>query len=199
LYDSVVPVQHMWDWLENQFSYRVNSYTILISPLTGDEETSRHFTTDDYNESIMFLGGVHREAYPFDDLYVGKKMESLFTFMDYNYLLPVSEKYAATIGSSMSRRVIWRDDLEINKSYDTPYKVFNEYLSRAVFCLYLKENYNETFYQVVDAEVVRMMVEERGFIRFAEFKNKLIELYDNQGIEHLYPELLQWADAVNDN
>jgi len=199
LYDSAVPVQHMWDWLENQFGTKINSYTILISPLTGKQETSRHYSTPDYSETIMFLRGIHRESLPLDDLTQGTLMKSLFTSMDYNYILPISEQYATTIDQSMSRRVIWRDDLEINKSYDTPYKVFNEYMSRAVFCLYLKENYNETFYHVVDAEVVRMMVQERGFVRFAEFKDELIELYDNQDIESLYPKLLQWADAVNDN
>lgn len=199
LYDSIVPVNMMWDWLEAQFNTHVNSYTILISPLTNEKHATKRFITADFKETLLFISGFHKELQALDTINISRKIGSAFVEMDADYIIPASDQYVSTIATAMSRRVIWKDNLELNGQYDTPYKIFNMYMTWATYCLFVKENYSPRFFEMVNSDVETYMVDEMGFIRFKDFKNKLISLYTGDNIENLYPALLHWVDEVNDN
>ena len=74
--------------------------------------------------------------------------------------------------------------------------IFNEYMTWGVFMIYLKENFNTKDYEIVQKNQADFMVNSRGFIKFKEFNDKLIALYEkskSNKISTLYPEILEWC------
>jgi hypothetical protein len=61
--------------------------------------------------------------------------------------------------------------------YDTLYKIFNEYMTRGVFLLYIYDNYSQNLYNEVSLLVIDFMINSRHFLKFRELYNKLLELY----------------------
>ena len=74
--------------------------------------------------------------------------------------------------------------------------IFNEQMTWGVFMIYLKENFNTKDYEIVQKNQADFMVNSRGFIKFKEFNDKLIALYEkskSKKIATLYPEILGWC------
>ena len=199
LYDSVVPVNNMWSWLEKEFSTKVNSYTVLLSPLSKNRDVAHHFQTPDFNETLLFLCGMPEELPFSDSVSLVKLGQSTFINMTVDYIEPASIVHATTIETSMSRRVIWKQNLEANQAFDTPFKIFNEYLKWTTYCIYAKEHFSSDIFNTINTNIETYMVDEMGFIRFRDFNEKCMALHTESSIEDLYPQLLEWADAINDN
>lgn len=69
----------------------------------------------------------------------------------------------------------------------------------SVFSLYVLDNYNEEDFAIVNENMSRLMNDERGFIHFRDFNNKLLELYKNDNrisISELYDSILKWCSSV---
>jgi hypothetical protein len=201
LYDSLVPIRDIWDWLENQFSKKYDCYKIIFSPLSFGSNSAQWYRTPNYNESLMFVSGFQKEIDTFDTISVLLKTRLLFTEIDHNYVNPASDKYIDEITSSMSNLTVWKNENQINELYDNAYSVFNEYMTWAVYDIYIFEKYPIRVFEDIRQITINKMEEGRGFIRFQEFEDYLISLYqnraDNEKLENLYPQILQWFKDNN--
>ncbi len=201
LYDSVTPIKDIWQWLEGQFSTRYDCYKIIISPLTKGSHNTKRFETSGYKETIMFVSGLNREIDSFDTTNIILNIRYVFTEIDHNYVNPVSDRYKKAISNAMSNLNVWKKENAINKLYDDAYSVFNEYMTWAVFDIYVSEKYPEHIFENIRQITIDKMEKGRGFIKFEEFENYLIGLFknrtDNKTIEDLYPEVLQWIKDNN--
>ena len=201
LYDSLIQIKQVWSWLEGQFSSQYDCYKIMISPLTAGSHNTKEFETDNYKETLMFVSGFNREIDSFDTTNVLLKTRLFFTEIDHNYVNPVSDIYIDELNSSMSNLTIWKDPQQINELYDNAYSVFNEYMTWAVYDLYVLEKYPKYIYEEIRETTIYRMETGRGFIKFQEFEDYLISLYqnitDNEKIEDLYPKILKWVKDNN--
>ena len=201
LFDSLIPVQDMWSWLESQFSTEYDCYKILISPLTTGSHSTQRYITNNFKESIMFISGLNKEIYSFDTLNILLNMRYLFTEIDHNYVNPISEKYNTELNSAMKDLSVWKKNSEINELYYNAYKIFNEYMTWAVYDLYILERYPDKWFQLGNERTIKKMVNDRGFIKFKEFEDYLINIYinrtENEKIEDLYPQILEWMNGIN--
>lgn len=66
----------------------------------------------------------------------------------------------------------------------------------AVFTLYLHDHYAPADFEVINGNMNKLMVKERGFTRFDSFSNKLLELYkekQHKTVADLYPSIFRWC------
>jgi len=59
----------------------------------------------------------------------------VFTEIDHNYVNPGTSKYEKLIDSIFSNRSAWTKHGNSSDYYDSPVRVFNEYMTHAAFCL----------------------------------------------------------------
>jgi hypothetical protein len=197
LYDSIVPISLMWEWVENQFDNKHDCYIIIISPLTNGSHCTQRFETSDYKETIIFVSGIHENLQKIDSISKSRFMQYVFTEIDHNYVNPVSDKFLSEINNSFSKSNIWTANNDINNLYGSPYAIFNEYMTWSVFNLFILDNFSIEYFNFVNEQVENQMINQRGFRYFDKFNEKLIELYNNkssgQKIKDLYPQILEWA------
>ena len=163
-------------------------YVVAISPLVGGQNCHRDIdsskTVDFPNISKGLILG---------NLEVNNKRivenHSLFTEMDHGYINPISDKYEKLITSNFNI-VKW------DKESGYPgINCFNEYMTWAVYDLFIKEN----FPKVSDSIALQWQYQNssRGFIAQNLFSKKVAELYFNQKgikkIENIYTPLLKWC------
>ncbi|PQJ79093.1 DUF4932 domain-containing protein [Polaribacter porphyrae] len=194
--DKVAPIGKMWKWIEDRFSERYNSYKVYFSPLIGGLHSTQYYTDNDYKEAIMFINAPIFEN---NVSSIKKEIRSsriVFTEIDHNYVNPISDLLSNEIENSFNNRFYWvLDDPGLN-GYSTPYAIFNEYMTWSLYSLYLLDNFNEDELEEAVKEIEIIMIKKRGFIKFKEFNQKLIELYQNNkqsDIKSLMESILKWS------
>lgn len=201
---ELLPVRIMWDWLENQFpNNKYQSYRIVFSPLIGGSHSTQRYSTYNktewFRENVMFICGTGR--YDSVKTFSEKQKEGLmsgvvFTEIDHNYVNPVSNKYAKQIDSIFSKRSVWAEHGNNSDYYGSPESVFNEYMTHAVFCLYILDTYDKPTADFVIDNREQLMVSRRNFIKFKEFDRELIRLrqeHKDLKVYELYPMILDWC------
>ena len=192
------PIKNMWVWLENEFpKTKYQSYKVAFSPLIGGSHSTQNFWTESFGETVMFICGTDRyDSIPSltDKQRAGLMSGVVFTEIDHNYVNPVSNKYESSIDSIFSKREIWTSDN--NNWYGSPMSVFNEYMTHAVFCLWVLDNFDKATADYVIEKRESLMVDRRHFNRFKEFDRALINLKKNakgEKVVSLYPAILDWC------
>ena len=167
-------VKDHWNWLEERFDNRYHSYRITFSPLVYGSHSANYFTDGDFSQSIMFIGPPY-----VTDKYSKKQLEGLagrmvFTEIDHNYVNPLSDQYQKEIEVFIGDLAAW--NTMKYRDYSSAISTFNEYMTYAIYSLYVIDNYSKE-----DADLIINRCEEfmnnRGFIRFTEFNRGLITFY----------------------
>ncbi|MBO0949603.1 DUF4932 domain-containing protein [Fibrella forsythiae] len=204
---KLMPVRTMWTWLEARFPQRFSCYRVVFSPLIGGSHSTQQYGRfldgKWYKEAIMFVNGPSdylNQAGLTDQQRQGVASGIVFTEIDHNYVNPTTSRFRSRVDSIFSKRAVWTKSGGDTESYGTPQSVFNEYMTHALFCLYVSDQYDpQTAAYVIDRRE-KLMVDRRNYIRFREFTQKLTELYavrkPDQPIAALYPALLDWAKSI---
>lgn len=201
---ELLPVAKMWRWLEEQFpDTRCQSYRIVFSPLIGSFHSTQGYGTyankTFFRENVMFICGTDR--YDTISTYSEKQKEGLmsgvvFTEIDHNYVNPATDHYAKVVDSIFSHRNIWAKTGNNSGHYNNGVSVFNEYMTHAVFCLYVAEVYDKTAADFIIDYREQLMVDKRNFIRFKEFNRALLKFrqeHKDLKVVELYPFVLDWC------
>lgn len=167
-------------------------YVIAISPLVGGQNCHRDidsFITVDFpNISQDLISGNLNNN-------VATRIvenHSIFTELDHGYINPLSDKYREMIAADFDQKK-W----DKNSGY-LGINSFNEYMTWAVYDLFIKEN----FPKFADSISLQWQYQNasRGFIAQNLFANKLSELYFGKKgckkIESIYMPLLKWCKRI---
>ena len=177
---------------EKPISDSKKRYVVAVSPLVGGQnchrDTDSSTTVDFPNISKDLILGN------FETDYNTRIVEnhSLFTEMDHGYVNPISDKYEKLITSNFN---LTKWDKE---SGYPGINSFNEYMTWAVYDLFIKEN----FPKVADSIALQWQYQNasRGFIAQNLFAKKVSELYfkqkANRRIENIYKPLLKWCKKI---
>lgn len=190
-YHRLVPIYKMWKWVEEKFPQRYESYRIYFSPLVNGAHSTQRYSNNEFNETIMFICGPS-----LSDEYSTKEKEAIFsrivfTEIDHNYVNPTSDKFSE-VSQIMKSIDCWNN----TKGYQSSYETFNEYMTYAVFTLYLYDNFEQSFFEERKKAGVEHMANGRGFIKFGAFNEFVLDWYlknKNESLEKLYPEVIQWV------
>jgi hypothetical protein len=198
-YSREVPVKQMWQWLEQRFPARYDCYRIVLSPLIGGTHNTQYFEGDTFRETVMFVAMGPILEGEIDDSKRMLTARIVFTEIDHNYVNPVTDQFWGQVNNVFGDLDAWNHQA----SYRSPYKTFNEYMTWAVFMLYCQDTLKEgELLQEVNDRVVNTMVNSRKFVRFREFNEKLLELYEERGetqtLVGLYPRILDWAETLQE-
>jgi hypothetical protein len=196
---ELLPVDKMWTWLENEFPAKFHSYKIVFSPfITGSHSTQQFGDFVDnqvFREAVMFICGPQGyDGRPITDKQKEGLMSGIvFTEIDHNYVNPVSYKFEKEIDEIFAPRAFWANEVQF---YNEPVSVFNEYMTHALFCLYVAENYDKETADYVVGKRNDLMVDWRKFSKFREFNAALAAIRTrnkDKKVVELYPEILDWC------
>ena len=197
---ELVPVRDMQNWLEKEFpASGHDSYRIVFSPLIGGSHSTQNYQQAGFKEVVMFVCGPERIDN--DRQLTEKQKEGLmsgivFTEIDHNHVNPATRNYRVLVDSIFSRRSIWVKPGNSSGFYSDGLSVFNEYMTHAVFCLYVWEHYSQETADFIIKKREALMVEARNFIRFREFNRELMRLrqaHKDLTVAALYPSILSWC------
>jgi hypothetical protein len=202
---NLLPIKNMWNWLEKELPIRnYNTYRVIFSPLIKSSHSTQNYakivnldSKEVYRECLMFVCGSERYN---SQVRLTKEQKSglisgiVFTEIDHNYVNPVSSKFRREINEIFKHDSIWAKKNRL--TYKNPIQVFNEYMTHAVFCLWVKENYSNEDAKFIINERNNLNVNMRGFHKFKAFNQELLSLrsqYPNLTITQLYPYILTWC------
>lgn len=193
---QLMPVRQMWDWLEERFPARSQSYKIIFSPLIGGNHNTTWYGDATFRESLMFVSyaGNCCQSYS-QPVKEGLSSRVVFTEIDHNYVNPVSDGYKPSIDKLFQDRTKWVNAKD-SDNYKSPLSVFNEYMTWTVFTLYCFDNFEQNDFALINQLPENQMVTSRGFVKFREFNQHLLKLYqqDRTMKSKEYAEtMLVWA------
>lgn len=198
-FKRLAPIDQMKTWLKEKFKLDYGSYKVIFSPLVGGAHSTQRFSDNGFTQSVMFINAPSN----FNKLDPQRLSFSIqriiFTEIDHNYVNPISDILSDDIQKSFGDRGTWVDSKFSKGYYGHPYSYFNEYMTWAVYSLYLLDKYEENDIQSYLNSYEQFMTKNRGFIKFDQFNQKLIELYKKDksiNMRILFKKMLDWAQDV---
>jgi hypothetical protein len=195
LYRQKVPLRKMWTWLEERFPARHDCYKVVFSPLLGGSHETCSFEDEGFSETIMFVSGPGEPGELSDAVGEGLLSRVVFTEIDHNYVNSITSKMAGRVNKVFADLGKWKKQ----EGYPSPEMTFNEYMTWAIFTLYVHDNYEQKDFEIINDKMTRQMVKSRKFVLFEQFDKKLLEIYmarkEGQTIPDLYPAVLDWAQT----
>lgn len=208
-YRNIADVGEMKGWLDKNFptSNNYDHYKIIFSPLVSYNQSTNWFESNNFKELQPHVNFPYPED--FKELSEKHKISSksqtvfrgdiVFTEINHGYINPEAEKYVERISKAISNTDFWVTK-EMGKNYGGN-ALFNEYMNWGLVCLrfvdYVPRNEQDRLFSIIDEK----MTKRRGFLRFAEFDEFLVDLYrnrkPNQTVADLYPQIIEWFEKNN--
>ena len=200
---KLIPIKKMWEWIESEFPQRMDNYKIFLSPLIGGSHSTQRFykgffRDPEYQECVMFINSPQdlmiNQEYS-EKLKEGIMSGIVFTEIDHNYVNPTSSKHFEKVKKLISDKDTWATP-EVQTNYKGEYAIFNEYMTHALFCLYVKENYQG---EVRDELIKRRiaLMERRGFPKFKQFNDIfLLKMNNRSSVYDSYSELIKAMEKI---
>lgn len=207
VYKDSIDIREMQRWLQKQFpgNSAYDTYNIIFSPLVYGNQSSTWFESNGYKELQPHVNFPYKQSMQ-RLLPISKTAEYVyrgnivFTELNHGYINPEADKYREDISKAISNRDIWVAK-EKGSSYYGGNSLFNEYMNWALINLRIIDYVPVSEQDKLINNVVRIMVENRGFLKFAEFNQFLEELYRNKELNStvadLYPQIIQWFKKNN--
>jgi hypothetical protein len=195
-YAALADVDSLASWLERELPpshYRY--YTIVLSPLVYASHSADFVHGSD--EAVFFVAGPAVTSGPGSSAGVRKAtvQRILFTEVDHAFVNPVTDRHRDRVSSVFGSRSKWTTDA--SGFYESPIAVFNEYMTWAVFLLFIEGRISDEDFSVVRQNTIGVMEGSRRFQRFGAFAGELSRLYRNRPAgtkaADLYPAILDWA------
>lgn len=193
-YEKKANLGKQWKWLENNFETKKDSYLILCSPLIKGLNYTGQFNNNNFSLIHMNLPPVDNDANltPLENELLNTRV--MFTEIDHNYVGAPTEANKELINQIFADRKKWVDEKVYGISaYPNPIKVFDEYMTYAVFVLYCKDRYGDVILQKVIKDI-NIQMTERGFTKMKMFTEKLLQARlsnPNQKIDEWYPQFIK--------
>jgi hypothetical protein len=97
----------------------------------------------------------------------------VFTEIDHNYVNDATRQHIDAVNALMTDKDFWATQAA-QKNYPSTFAIFNEYMTHALFCLYVTETYEkELAQQIIEKRV--LLMDRRGFIKFKPFMDILLQ------------------------
>lgn len=146
-------ISKVQQWLETEFLSKYDKYNIVISPLMNATHFTKHFSFKGNKTSIMWVAdGLDYDTKVYSQNQIaGMYAGVVFTEIDHNYVNPVSDNFKSDIDQIMgnNNRAKWIKADGDGNFYSKGYKIFNEYMTHAVYLIY-----TNTVYQQDDQTII---------------------------------------------
>ena len=197
-YRDTINTKEMVAWLNKNFpSTRYNAFKIIWSPLVGGNQSSKWFNNNGFKEAHAHVN------FPYSFLFSGskeimnlKRGDIVFTELNHAFINPEAEKHHDKIIVAFTDKFKWAAKGKVADNYARNLMdLFNEYMNWGLVALHYTD--------LVPAEEMPSLIERnitymlnRGFIKYREFMNYVLPLYQNrkkgETIADLYPQIITW-------
>ena len=189
---ALADLEDMTRWLEEQFPARPGPAEVHVSPLIG----SHHWTSGTQQKALRIWirppspgkkapGPVERMSFA----------RRLFTELDHPFVNPLTAERRDVLEVALAEPTDWATERAWS-SYPSRELVFNEYMTWAVFLLYARDRLEPSSFAAIRTRTVLQMQMQRGFRRFADFAETLLELSEENGLpaSEQVDEMLGWCE-----
>ncbi|SFE26107.1 DUF4932 domain-containing protein [Spirosoma endophyticum] len=203
-YRDSMGIAQMQTWLEKNFpGITYNSYKIVFSPLVGNNQSANWFEYNGFKEVQAHINFPYRDEqekkeFSSQALHV-KDGNIAFTELNHNFIGPEGQKpgYQKGINDAFVDLSSWtRTGSPAERGYHNARTCFDEYMNWALVSLRYIDYAPPLEQAKLIAKMEKRQVEVRGFKKFAEFNQFLIQLYKNrskgQVVADLYPQIVAW-------
>ncbi|MDQ1085493.1 DUF4932 domain-containing protein [Siphonobacter sp. SORGH_AS_1065] len=203
-YSDSIGLAEMQKWLERNFQKtKYNSYVIVFSPLVGNNQSSNWFECNGFKEvqsHVNFPYRTEQDKKEFSNkaLHI-KDGNIIFTELNHNFIGPEGQKleYQHKINDAFIHLATWiKEGSPAEKAYNNARACFDEYMNWALVSLRYIDYAPPLEQHKLISKMEKYQVEVRGFKKFAEFDQFLIELYKKrskgQVVADLYPQIVEW-------
>lgn len=205
-YRDSIDTNEMKLWLERHFpSTRYNALKVIFSPLVSGNQSSCNFDNNGFKELQAHVNYPYKwkalEQYP-SDIVALIRGNIVFTELNHGYINPEADKSTNLKGivEAFDDLSEWTEEQKPATNYDSPSQCFNEHMNWGLVSLRYVDYASAEYLPQIIADIERMMVNDRGFTKFAEFNQFLVKLYqdreEGQLLADLYPQIIDWF-AVN--
>ncbi len=191
-YSELNPIHTMREWLESKFDFSYDNFTVYFSPLVFGSHAAQRFEDNGFKQTIMFVAKAEKNEKISTIQNILEASRVLFTEIDHNYVNPVSDKFLDKIDARFATLKDWQKG-EASSNYNSPYMIFNEYMTFALYSLYISDNYPAKEVAKFLPKMEELMANYRGFYKFKEFNRKMLSLYKQNPsitIHELYTAML---------
>lgn len=206
-YSDSVGVADMQSWLNRNFpTTRYDSFKIIFSPLVSSNQSANWFENGGFREAQAHVNFPFPD--PSSDAGFSKKANNVrngnivFTELNHAFINPEAGKknYDGPISAAFNNLDTWlADGKPAKQGYNNPFACFNEHLNWGLVSLRYVDYAPRAELDTLLRRVEKMMVERRGFKRFAEFNQFLVSLYQKRSpgttVADLYPQLIHWFEV----
>lgn len=204
-YQDSIDTNGMRIWLEQQFpSTQYDAFKIIFSPLVNGNQSSCNFENNGFKELQAHVNYPYKwsalQQYP-PDVVSLIRGNIVFTELNHGYINPEADKPTNSEGilEALDDLSKWTDNQKPAGNYNNSYQCFNEYMNWGLVSLYYVDHASEEYLSKLTADIESMMVNRRGFIKFSEFNQFLVKLYqsreEDRVIADLYPQIIDWFAA----
>ena len=201
-YRDSIDTNEMKLWLERHFpSTKYSALKIIFSPLVNGNQSSCNFDNNEFKELQAHVNYPYKwkglNQYP-SNIVALIRGDIVFTEINHGYINPEADKPINLKGivEALDDLSEWTEEEKPAANYDSPYRCFNEYMNWGLVSLRYTDYAPAEYIPQIIADIERMMVNNRGFTKFAEFNQFLVKLYQDREegklLADLYPQIIDW-------
>jgi len=194
--DYPVDLMSMWSWFEARGENSYDVLRLVTSPLLGSHHYTHRFKDHrhgGFEEMVAFVPVEYKGAsqLPFDEDTTAKLLltQMMFTEIAHHYVNPITDQHLHEVFGLMDEDAWYQ-----GPGYGHAGLVFNEYMTWALFALYVYDVYGEHTALVMQDVVDDIMVNHRQFTHFKSFNAHTYDFYtssDQATLKQIYDDLLR--------
>lgn len=203
-YSDSIGVLEMQKWLGKNFPQtKYSSYKIVFSPLVGNNQSANWFEYNGFKEvqahvNFPYRNEGEKKEFSREALQV-KDGNIVFTELNHNFIGPEIQKldYQNKLNDAFVNLTTWiTEGSPAESAYNNARACFDEYMNWALVSLRYLDYAPPLEQEKLISKMEKYQVEVRGFKKFAEFDQFLIDLYkkrsEGQVVADLYPQIVEW-------
>jgi len=202
-YKKTQYLNEMREFLINEFGEQYSNdenYNVVLSPFVYRMNCHRDIDSTTVADFITIPNYVLSDTISTNEKDIATSLHNLFTEMDHGYVNPTTNQWKDLVTEKFDAQ-LWDNKSGYNEDngYDgSGSAVFNEYMTWAVYDIFLKKYFPELADEV--GLYWSFQNNTRGFEYPQLFSQKLMNLYNQKGkdenIKDLYPKMLEWTSEI---
>lgn len=197
-YKKTQYLNEMREFLINEFGEQYindEKYNVVLSPFVYRMNCHRAIDSTTVADFITIPDYVLSDTISTNEKDIATSIHNLFTEMDHGYVNPTTNQWNSLVTKSFDAN-LWDNESGYNEN--NGFGVFNEYMTWAVYDIFL-EKYFPNFADEVGLNW-SFQNDSRGFEYSQLFTQQLLAFYnqkkDNETLKDLYPKMLEWTSKI---
>ncbi|UII26899.1 DUF4932 domain-containing protein [Fulvivirga maritima] len=197
-YKKTQYLNEMREFLTKEFGEQYSNnekYNVVLSPFVYRMNCHRDIDSMTVADFITIPDYVLSDTISTNDKDIATSIHNLFTEMDHGYVNPTTNQYKELVNKNFNAN-LWDNKSGYNEN--NGFGVFNEYMTWAVYDIFLKRHFPNYANEV--GLNWSFQNDSRGFEYPQLFTQQLLTLYnqkeDKETLKDLYPKMLDWTSEI---